>query len=277
MTKNGWRIFLAVLAYAVLTAAAVAVLVPLAWALVSSFKTSGEIFTFPPALIPAHPAAENYRRLINEAHFGRYFINSIFVASASTTLSLLFCSMGGYALAKFKFPGRQPLFAVMLGSMMVPFHVLMVPLFELMFHIGWIDTYWAIVVPFSASAFGIYLMRQYVLTVPDSLIDSARIDGAGEWRIYWEIILPVVKPALGALTIFVFLGEWNNFLWPLIVLRDESKYTLTVGLASLLGSYQQQYGIVLAGSILAMVPVVLLFLFLQREFVSGLTLGAVKE
>lgn len=299
MKRRPWAAFGLVVGYTVLTAATVAVMLPLLWMLGSSFKTGGEIFSPPPSvaearerdpkshpgmlpmlkdvLIPREPTTENYTRLFAELPFGRFFLNSVFVSTASTLLTLFFCSLGGYAFAKFMFPGRGPLFAIVLGSMMIPFHLLLVPLFALMDKLNWFDTFRAIIVPFSASAFGIFLLRQYTQSVPDDLIDAARIDGCGEFGIYWRIILPMVKPALGTLTIFTFMASWNNFLWPLIILRTDEKYTLPLGLANLVGVYSQDYGMLMAGTLLSTLPIIILFIAMQREFVSGITLGAVKE
>jgi len=297
--RRPWAAFGLVAGYVVLTAATVTVMLPLLWMLGSSFKTGGEIFSPPPSvaearerdpqghpgmlpmlkdvLIPRDPTTENYTRLFSELPFGRFFLNSVFISTASTLLTLFFCSLGGYAFAKFMFPGRGPLFAVVLGSMMIPFHLLLVPLFALMDNLNWFDTFRAIIVPFSASAFGIFLLRQYTQSVPDDLIDAARIDGCGEFGIYWRIVLPMVKPALGALTIFTFMASWNNFLWPLIILRTDEKYTLPLGLANLVGVYSQDYGMLMAGTLLSTLPIIILFIAMQREFVSGITLGAVKE
>jgi ABC-type glycerol-3-phosphate transport system permease component len=286
-------------AYCALTAVTLAWMTPLLWMISSSFKSGEEIFRPPRAItearkrgpdaragtaelmadvmLPDEPTVRNYGRLFTELPFSRFFVNSIFVATAQTLLTLLFCSMGGYAFAKYVFPGRGPLFTIVLGSMMIPFHVLLVPLFSLMGTFHWFDTFRAIIIPFSASAFGIFLMRQYTLSVPDDLVDAARIDGCSEFRIYWNVVLPCVRPALGALTIFVFMNSWNNFLWPLIILRSDAKYTLPLGLANLVGVYTQEYGMLMAGTLLSTLPIIILFLFMQREFVSGITLGAVKE
>ncbi len=299
-----------ILAYLLLGVGTVVALMPLLWMVSSSFKTGGEIFSPPPSVIeakkrdphahpgvlpimvdllkPQKPTLDNYRRLLvgryekgkyipPEKPFAQYFVNSLFISTALTLLTLLFSTMGGLAFAKYQFPARNFLFWVLLGSMMIPFQVLLVPLFALMDAFRWFDTYTAIIIPFSASAFGTFLMRQYILTVPSQMLDAARIDGCSDFRIYWDIVLPVIKPALGALTIFAFMNSWNNFLWPLIVLRSESKYTLPLGLAGLMGVYSQEYGMLMAGTLISTLPIILLFLGMQREFVSGITLGAVKE
>ena len=219
----------------------------------------------------------NYRNLWKTVPYNRYFVNSIFIATASTLLTLFFCSLGGYAFAKYQFRGQKILFGILLASMMVPFQVLLVPLFGLMYDIGWLNSYKAIVIPFSVGAFGVFLMRQFIVTIPSELLDAARIDGCSEFGIYYRIVLPIIKPALGALTIYSFLGSWNGYLWPLIILRDEAKYTLPIGLANLVGIYRQDYGILMAGTLLSLMPIVILFLAMQREFVQGITLGGVKE
>ena len=219
----------------------------------------------------------NYRNLWKTVPYNRYFINSVFIATASTLLTLFFCSLGGYAFAKYQFRGQKVLFGILLASMMVPFQVLLVPLFGLMYDIGWLNSYKAIVIPFSVGAFGVFLMRQFIVTIPTELLDAARIDGCSEFGIYYRVVLPIIKPALGALTIYSFLGSWNGYLWPLIILRDEAKYTLPIGLANLVGIYRQDYGMLMAGTLLSLMPIVILFLAMQREFVQGITLGSVKE
>ena len=219
----------------------------------------------------------NYRNLWKTVPYNRYFINSVFIATASTLLTLFFCSLGGYAFAKYQFRGQKILFGILLASMMVPFQVLLVPLFGLMYDIGWLNSYKAIIIPFSVGAFGVFLMRQFIVTIPSELLDAARIDGCSEFGIYYRVVLPIIKPALGALTIYSFLGSWNGYLWPLIILRDEAKYTLPIGLANLVGIYRQDYGMLMAGTLLSLMPIVILFLAMQREFVQGITLGGVKE
>ena len=232
---------------------------------------------------PSYPSivwdklTSNYRNLWKTVPYNRYFINSVFIATASTLLTLFFCSLGGYAFAKYRFRGQKILFGILLASMMVPFQVLLVPLFGLMYDIGWLNSYKAIIIPFSVGAFGVFLMRQFIVTIPSELLDAARIDGCSEFGIYYRIVLPIIKPALGALTIYSFLGSWNGYLWPLIILRDEAKYTLPIGLANLVGIYRQDYGMLMAGTLLSLMPIVILFLAMQREFVQGITLGGVKE
>ena len=278
-------------AYALLACIALAIITPLAWTFMSSFRPIGDIFS---QRLPAsfdELTLENYRALFEPLvreiagkdkifppiPYARYFLNSVFVSTAFTLLALFFGSLGGFGFSKYEFRGKRGLFLVLMGSMMIPFHVGLIPLYSLIARFGWIDTYQAVIIPGSASAFSIFLMRQYMAGVPDSLIDSARIDGSSEFGIYWRVALPLLRPALGALTILLFVAGWNNFLWPSMVLLDEQRYTLPVGLNSLRGTYWEEYGVLLAGTALAVVPVILLFLWMQREFVEGITLGAVKE
>jgi ABC-type glycerol-3-phosphate transport system permease component len=277
--------------YGLLGVAALAVLAPLLWTVLSSLRPAGDIFsgTLPTSL--ADLTLDNYRALyrpivkpIGEEMmifppipFAGYFLNSIFVSTAFTLLALFFGSLGGFGFAKYEFRGKRFLFMGLMATMMIPFHVALIPLYSLIARIGWIDSTAALIIPGSANAFAIFLMRQYMTGVPGSLIDAARIDGCSEFGLYWRIVLPLLKPAMGALTILMFVFSWNNFLWPSMVLLDEAQFTLPVGLRSLISTYSEEYGVLLAGTTLAVVPIVLLFLWMQREFVEGITLGAVKE
>jgi multiple sugar transport system permease protein len=210
-------------------------------------------------------------------YFGQYIINSLFLASAATFLSMLFSSMGGYALAKYRFRGRVPLVIFMLASMTIPGVVLLAPNFEIIWRLGWMDTYKSLLVPGCVSVFGIFLYRQAMLSVPDDLIEAGRIDGCGEFRIYLTLVMPLVRPMTGAFCLITFLGTWNSFLGPNIYLQTQNKLTLPVVLNQYIGVYNQQYGVFLAGTLLAIIPPAILFLALQREFISGLTSGAVKQ
>jgi len=264
--------------YAALCLLALLVLIPLFWLIGSAFKPSGEIFSYPPTFLPRDPTLVNFSRLFEEMPIVRYIINSTFLATSHTVLLLIIATMGGFAFAKYNFRGRGVLFGIVLGSMMIPFHLVLVPLFSLLYKLGWLDTYQGVILPYLASSgFGIFLMRQFILGIPIDLIDAARIDGSSEFGVYWRVIIPTVKPAMGALSIFGFLGAWNEFLWPMIVLRDSDKYTLPLGLANLVGVYRQEYGMLMAGTLLSILPIMALFLAMQKEFVQGITLGAVKE
>lgn len=208
--------------------------------------------------------------------FARYILNSFFVASTYTILVVLFASMAGFALAKYRFPGMRAVIAIMLGFVMIPGEILLAPTYELLYHIGWIDTLRALIIPSSINIFAIFLYRQSMLSIPDELLDAARVDGCSEFRIYWEIVLRLSRPMTGAIVLISFLWSWNSFLWPQIVLRSEENYTLPVVLSQMVGVYEQNYPVVMAGTVLAVLPVIVLFLLLQREFISGLTRGALK-
>jgi ABC-type glycerol-3-phosphate transport system permease component len=205
-------------------------------------------------------------------------LNSLFLSSTYTCLVVTLSSLGGFALAKYRFAGKAPLTAVMLATMMLPSQVLLIANYELMYRIGWIDTYRAILIPSAVSVFGIFLFRQAMRAVPDELLNAGRVDGCSELRLWWEVALPVVRPMLSAYTLLSFLGAWNNFLWPSIILQDEGKYTLPIGLAQMLAlpEYRSEYGVLMAGTLLAVLPVIVLFFVLQRDFVAGLSSGAVK-
>ena len=265
--------------YALLLVATLFTLGPFLWMLSGSFKTQEEIL-YPggTGLIPDQPTLRSYRFLLEHVPFATYMVNTIFVASATALLTTLVSAMGGYALAKYEFRGRRAVTVLVLGTMLLPPMVLLVPLFKLVYALRLIDSFWALIIPGAASGFGVLIMRQYLLSVPDDVIAAGRIDGAGEFRIFWTIVLPLVRPILSALMIFTFLGSWNAYLWPMIVLRDERNYLLTVAITNVVASiHQQEYGVILAGTLIGIAPIILLFLALQREFISGLTLGAVKQ
>ncbi len=252
---------------------------PFVWMLSGSFKRQAEIGR--PgggSLIPEDPTGANYRYLFENVSFGGYLINTVYVASMTALVTTLVSAMGGYALAKFQFRGKGVVTAVVLGTMLLPPVVLLAPLFKLVSALHLIDSFWGLILPGAASGFGVLIMRQYLQSVPQALIDAGRLDGAGELRIFWTVILPLIRPITSALLIFSFLGAWNAYLWPMIVLRNEDNYLLTVAITNVVASiHQQEYGVILAGTLVGIAPIILLFLALQREFISGLTLGAVKQ
>lgn len=251
-------------------------LFPLLWMLSVSLMAPGESSTFPLPLLPNAPTLHNYRELFTQAGIGRYLLNSLLLSSAATVLSLLFNVSAGYAFAKLKFQGRDRIFKVMLGALVIPSQVAMLPLFLLLKYLGLVNTYGAVLVPAMAGIFGIFLVRQYALTIPDALLEAARMDGASEFRIFRVIVLPLLTPILVTLGIFTFLGTWNDFMWPLIVLTDKDLYTLPVALASLSREHVQDTELMMAGSVLTILPVLLLFLGLQRYYIQGLLMGSVK-
>ncbi len=275
MTAARHRALVMVL-HAALIAGAVLALVPLLWMIAASFMPAGEANSYPPRLLPSEPTLAHYQDLFARQHLARYVLNSATIALLVTSLSLFINSMAGYAFAKFRFRGRDSLFRVLLGALVIPAQVAMLPLFLLLVRLGLVNTYWGVVVPGMATIFGIFLVRQYALSIPDALLDAARIDGASELRIYWSIVLPVIRPILVTLAIFTFMGTWNDFMWPLIVLTDSSLYTLPVALANLAGEHVQDTELMMAGSVLTVLPVMLVFAFLQRFYIAGITVGSVK-
>ena len=263
--------------YAVLGAGLFLVVIPFAWMLVSSFKPEAEVRAAPPTWWPETITLSNYDRLFTSLDFPTYFMNSAVVALVVTAGNMIFCSMLGYALAKLDFPGKRPLFAIVLGTLMIPGVVTFVPLFVITTKLGLSNTLIGMILPFLAGPFGVFLMRQYIQTLPDELIQAARIDGAGELRIFFSVILPLCGPALATLGILTFLGSWNNFLWPLVVAQTEDKYTLPVALALYaVGQNATQYGLLLAGSVVVVLPVLAIFLALQRHIMQGIAMTGIK-
>jgi multiple sugar transport system permease protein len=263
--------------YAVLAVGMLVVVGPFVWMALSSLKPEGEIRSVPPTWWPETVTLENYRELFSRLDFPLYFTNSVIVASLVTAGNLLFCSALGYALAKLRFPGKKALFLVVLGMLMVPGMVTFVPQFVLVSNLGLVNSYAGLVLPFLAGPFGVFLMRQFLLSIPDDLIEAARVDGAGEWRIFFRVILPLCRPALATLGILTFLASWNNFLWPLVVATTEDKYTLPVALALYsVGQNRTDFGLLLAGAVVVVVPVLVVFLFLQRHFLRGIATTGLK-
>jgi multiple sugar transport system permease protein len=263
--------------YAVLFVGLFLVVIPFLWMLVSSFKPEAEVRAVPPTWWPETLTLDNYDRLFTQLDFPTYFMNSVIVALAVTLGNVVFCSMLGYALAKLSFPGKKLMFLIVLGTLMVPGVVTFVPLFVLTTKMGLSNTLIGMILPFMAAPFGVFLMRQYISALPDELIQAARIDGAGELRIFASVILPLCGPALATLGILTFLGSWNNFLWPLVVAQTEDKYTLPVALALYaVGQNATQYGLLLAGSVVVVIPVLVLFLFLQRHIMQGIAMTGIK-
>jgi multiple sugar transport system permease protein len=263
--------------YAVLTVGLFLVVLPFLWMLVSSFKPEPEVRAVPPTWWPETITMDNYDRLLTQLDFRTYFLNSVIVALTVTVGNMVFCSMLGYALAKLSFPGKRLLFAIVLGTLMVPGVVTFVPLFVLTTRMGLSNTLVGMILPFLAGPFGVFLMRQYISGLPDELIQAARIDGAGELRIFSSVIMPLCGPALATLGILTFLGSWNNFLWPLVIAQTEDKYTLPVALALYaVGQNATQYGLLLAGSVVVVVPVLAIFLLMQRHIMQGIAMTGIK-
>jgi multiple sugar transport system permease protein len=261
-----------------LFAAAVAliVLAPLLWMVSVSFMAPGEAAAFPPPLFPKSPTLENYRTLFGTYGIGRYILNSVLVSTLATMLALLFVVPAGYAFAKLRFTGREAVFQTLVAAMVVPGQIGMLPLFLELKAMGLVNSYAGALVPWLAGIFGIFLVRQFCLSIPTELLEAARIDGAGEGLILRKIVLPTLKPVLITLALFVFLGSWNDFMWPLIVLADQNLYTLPVALAALSREHVQDNELMMAGSVVTVLPVLIMFLALQRHYLSGLMAGSVK-
>ncbi len=265
------------LVHAALVLGAAVTLAPLLWMVSASFMPEGEANSVIPRLLPSRPTLQHYYALFLRLEVGDRLRSSLIVSAAATLGSVLFNSMAGYAFAKLQFPGRERIFRGLLLMLSIPSQVAVLPLFLLLKSMGLVNTYWGVVIPSLGSIFGIFLVRQYARSIPDDLLDAARMDGAGEFRIFWSMVLPICRPVLATLAIFTFLGTWNDFLWPLVVLTDTSKYTLPVALANLSGEHVQDTELMMAGSVLTVAPVLLLFVFLQRHYVEGIMAGGSRE
>jgi ABC-type glycerol-3-phosphate transport system permease component len=253
-------------------------ILPFYWMIINSLKARGEILVVPPRWWFSTPVFHNYLAVFQESNFATGFLNTCFVTFTRTSATLLLSAMAGFAFAKYDFPGRNGLFLFLLGTMMIPGVVTMIPSYMILVKFKWIDTYQALIVPGLASAFGTFLMRQYMYTVPDELLDAARIDGAGDFRLFFQIALPIAVPALTSLAIFSFFGNWNDLFWPMIVIRTKSKFTLPLSLMLLRSRFPHNvdYGVVFAASFMATLPTLIVFLLLQRHFVGGITTGALR-
>lgn len=252
-------------------------IVPFVWMLLASVKTQVELLQTPPTWFPDEPTLDNYRELFDRLDFPRYFWNSTIIAGLITGSNLLFCSMVGYALAKIEFRGRDKLFVLIIATMMVPSSVTLVPLFVLMSRLELVNSYAGAILPTAAGAFGVFLMRQFIMGLPSELLEAARVDGAGHLGIFTRIVLPLSTAPLAVLAIFTFLGAWNAFLWPLIILQDDAMYTLPVALGTFaIGEHRTDYGLLMAGSVVIIAPIVVVFLALQRYFTESIVMTGVK-
>jgi multiple sugar transport system permease protein len=272
MRKSLTRLLL----HAVLLIGAIVTLTPLAWMVGASLMSPGEASAIPPRFFPRHPTFEHYILLFTRLDLARHFLASAFITTTATLVSVVVNAMAGYAFAKLPFRGRERLFRRLTMALVIPAQVGMLPLFLLLREMGLVNTYVGVMIPYFASVFGIFLIRQYALGVPDDLLDAARIDGAGEFRIFRTIVLPIIQPILVTLAVFTFLTAWNDFMWPLIILSDSSKYTLPVALANLVGEHVQDTELMMAGSVLTILPAVLVFLAFQRTYVRGILAGSIK-
>ncbi len=264
------------LVYLFLVLISIAMVLPLLWMFSSAFKPKAEIFTYPPTLVAGNPTIGNFFTLFEQRPFSTNLWNSFFIAASSTILALFFCSLAAFGFAKYQFPAREFLFLFLIGTLIIPFHTTMIPLYVLYRKIGWIDKFWGLIFPGMANAFGIFFMRQYLIKVPNEFLDSARIDGCSEIKIFLYIIIPIARPALTALGMILFMGSWNNFLWPLIILKSKNMLTAVVALRGLSSGLRVPYDLIMAGSVLIVLPLVILFIVLQKQFIVGITSGAIK-
>lgn len=259
-----------------LIALSLVVLIPVIWFILSSFKDIIDLSSRPPKILPTRWAFENYSQAFQMYDYMRYFMNSVFVTVVATLLTLIINSMAAFAFAKYNFRGRDGLFVLTLAMIMIPLQVILIPMYLVVSSLGLVNTYWGMIIPAAATPTGVFVIRQYMLTIPDELIESARIDGAGEFRIYARIMLPLARPALAVIAIFSILWRWNDFLWPLLIAQTERLYTLPVALALLNGQLVVPYNVVLAMSVMSIIPVLFMFVFMQRQIIQGIAHTGLK-
>ncbi len=272
------RVLTDTLLYGVLIAISLYMVIPFLWMLTTSLKPPDEIFGFPPILISSHSSLDAYQYVIDNYKTPRVLVNTFVVASLATALQLLFCSLGGYGFAKYRFPGRKALFGFLLATMAIPFAIMMVPLYLIMRDLGWLDSFQALTIPFAANAFGIFFMRQYISTISNELLDAARIDGCSELSIYARIIFPIIIPGLTSLGLIVFMSTWNSFLWPLVILKSQDTFTIPLAISQMTGQAgRTAYNAQMAIAVMSIIPLLAIFLIFQRRFVEGITAGALRD
>ncbi|HIW34891.1 MAG TPA: carbohydrate ABC transporter permease [Candidatus Paenibacillus intestinavium] len=265
-----------ILTYVLLITFSALWLFPVLWIFLSSFKSNSELYQFPPTFLPQQFTIEHFVNAFEKGNFGKYFLNSAIVAITSTVLLLLINSMAGYALAKYKFKGGTFILLAFISTLMIPLEVIMIPIFKVLSFLGLYNSLLALIIPPAATPTGVFMLRQYLLTIPNELIEAARIDGAGEWKIYWRIILPLCQPILAALAIFSFMWRWDDFLWPLIAISDPSKYTVQLALSNFIGEFNVDWGSLLAMSVITMIPVLIVFLIFQKHLVNSMATSGMK-
>jgi multiple sugar transport system permease protein len=262
--------------YGVLMLCAAAIIFPLLWSFLSALKPKEQVFRIPLEIFPTEWQWQNFILPFQQRPFGTYFLNSIFAAAVTILITMVVASLAGYSLAKFRYPGRGIAFLAILSTLMLPVQVILVPLYLVVRDLGWLDTYQGLIIPQAVNAFSIFLMRQHFLTLPDDYIEAARLDGASELGILWRVILPMSRPALAAVAIFSFLGSWDSYIWPLVAVTKENMRTLPLGLAGFFGEYSSEYNLALAAAFVMMLPVLIVFIIMQRYFVEGLTRSGLK-
>jgi ABC-type glycerol-3-phosphate transport system permease component len=277
MTRRISLLLSDVLMYGLLIGVSIFMILPFIWMVSTSLKPPDEIFAIPPIIISKHSSLSAYVYLQQQYNILGIVKNTFVIAFSATILRLFFCALGGYGFAKFKFPGQNALFAFLLGTMVIPGAVTLVPVYIIMRNLKWIDTFWPLIIPGAANAFGIFFMRQYIMSVSNDLMDAARIDGAGEFTIFWRIILPIIAPGLTSLGLIFFMGSWNDFIGPLIYLKSPEHFTLPLIIRSLVGPVGRTvYDVQMATSVISLIPLLIIFLIFQRRFLEGITAGAIK-
>jgi ABC-type glycerol-3-phosphate transport system permease component len=261
---------------AALLLAVLTMIMPFLYMVFASFKPGGELYTIPLQFFPKNIYIGNFQLLFERTNFIRWFLNSSMIAIVRTALSIVFSLLAGYAFAKFEFKFKAPLFVLLLATLTLPIYVILVPLYSMVVRMGWTNSYASLILPFMANALGVFLARQFLLSVPNEMLEAARIDGANEWRIFWQIILPIAQPVTATMGILFFSAAWRDYIWPLIVLNDDDKFTVSLGLPTLIGPFQQEYGAVMAGSFMVTLPIIIIFLIMQRRFIEGIMAGAIK-
>lgn len=265
-----------ILIHLMLALGAVTMLLPFIWMLSTSFKPPEEVITWPPQFIPRNPTFANYKEAFSAVPLMRFFLNSMIISTVSTASIILTSSISGFVFAKYKFPGRNLIFMVILATSMVPFQSYMIPFYLMVSRLGWISTYQGLVLPLLVMAFGIFFMRQNIVSIPDELMDAARIDGCSEFRIYWQIILPLSKSAMAALAIFAFKNAWADFIWPLLITNDINLYTMELGLGMFQHRFTVDYGAITAASLVSILPIITFFIIFRRQIIEGVTLTGIK-
>ena len=273
---NSRENILRIVSYIVLTIGSLIMILPFLWMISTSFKSLSEVFAFPPTLFGEKIVWQNYLSVSDRYPFGLFFINSSKIAIIVVIGQLLTSSMAGFAFARLKFPGRDSLFALYLATLIVPFHVTLIPIFIIMRNLNWIDTHYSLIIPSLVAAFGTFLMRQFFLTIPEELVEAAKIDGCTPWGIYWRIFMPLSKPALATLGVFTFMGIWNDFIRPLVFINSIRKMTVPLGLGTLQGMYSTNWPVLMAGTVISVIPVLIVFLLAQEYFVKCITLSGLK-
>lgn len=266
-----------IMIYLVLSVGGILMMMPFLWMILGAFKPLREVMVFPPTFWPQEPTLANFQKVFAMIPFARYYFNTAFVTIFPTVITVITAAMAGFGFAKYKFKGDKILFWMILATMMVPYPVTIVPLYVMAHQVGLVNTYTGLIVVGLSSAFGIFLMRQFILSLPDSLLDAARIDGCTEFRIFFSLILPLTKPALATLTLFTFTSHWNSYIWPLMIINSDHLRTLSIAIPLFNGQYEQYPNLVYAASLMSLLPILLLFIFTQRFFVEGITVSGLKE